>query len=135
MARLSEFEHDIFISYAWVDNQIAEGDLEEKGWVSLFHRYLDVELSKKVGRMNVVKIWRDTRKIQGNQLFDQTIRDAVQGSAVLLALDSTGYLNSKYCQQELECFYQKAQKEPAGLAACDGYRIFHLLLSNIPIPE
>jgi hypothetical protein len=132
MAWVTGFKHDIFISYAWVDNQVAEGDPEEKGWVARFHKELLVELGKKVGRMNVVKIWRDTQQIAGNQLFDRTVHDAVQGSAVFLALDSPGYLASECCGQELQSFFEKSRKDPAGLAVGDKYRIFHLLLNNLP---
>src|ERR1017187_10333166 len=135
MTWVAGFAHDIFISYAWVDNQVAEGRAEENGWVTLFHRHLNVELSKKVGRMNVVGIWRDTREIQGNQLLDRAIREAVQGSAVFLALDSTGFLESEYCRHEIQNFHEKAKNDPAGLVAGDRSRIFHLLLNKIPQSE
>jgi len=130
MAWVSGFEHDVFISYARVDNATAEGD-PQQGWVSQFQRHLNVALCKKIGLLDKLKIWRDTREIQGNQLFDKTIQDAVQGAAVFVALDSHGYQASEYCRRELEWFYKKAQKDAAGLAAGDGYRIFHLLLNNV----
>src|ERR1051326_3032338 len=76
------FKYDVFISYARVDNQIAVGNSEEKGWVSLFHSHLKVALSREVGLLDVVTIWRDTREITGNQLFDSTIQDALDNSAV-----------------------------------------------------
>lgn len=128
---VSGFKHDIFISYARVDNATADSD-PERGWVTQFHRHLEVEVSKKVGRLDTVKIWRDTREIQGNKLFDRTIQEAVQDAAVFVALTSHGYLQSEYCRQELDWFHEKAQKDPAGLAAGDDYRIFNLLLNNIP---
>jgi hypothetical protein len=133
MAWVPGFEHDVFISYARVDNATAEDD-PQQGWVSQFHRHLNIALSKKIGLLDRLKIWRDTREIQGNQLFDKTIQDAVQGAAVFVALDSHGYQASEYCRRELEWFYQKAQKDSAGLAAGDDYRIFHLLLNNVPWP-
>lgn len=74
-------------------------------------------------------------KSAGTSSSTRPFRDAIQSSAVFLALDSPGYLNSEYCQQELEYFYEKAQKAPAGLAAGDDYRIFHLLLNDIPDAE
>ena len=133
MAWVPGFEHDIFISYARVDDLTADPN-PQQGWVSQFERHLDVALSKKVGRLNTVKLWRDTRELRGNQLFDQTIQESIQGSAVFVVLNSQGYLRSDYCRQELECFYQKAQKDRIGLAAGDDYRIFHLLLQNIARP-
>src|SRR5260370_10849045 len=124
------FELDVFISYARVDNATADDDVG-RGWIAQFHRHLDLALCKKAGRLDSFKIWRDTRELQGNQLFDRTIEDAIRGSAVFLALSSHGYMQSEYCKQELGWFYQKAQKEPVGLAAGDHYRIFNLLLNNI----
>jgi hypothetical protein len=134
MGWLPGFEHDIFISYARVDNATAEGD-PASGWVAQFHRRLDVALSKKIGRLDTIKIWRDTREIQGNELFDRTIQDAIRSSAVFVALSSHGYLQSKYCLQELAWFHQKAGEESPGLAAGEHYRIFNVLLNNIPPAE
>jgi TIR domain len=131
MGWVSAFEYDIFISYARVDNATVENNPDE-GWVAQFHKHLEVALSKKVGRLDTVRIWRDRREIQGNQLFDQTIQDAACGSAVFVALSSNGYLQSDYCRQELKWFYQQAQTDPVGLAAGDEYRIFNVLLNNIP---
>lgn len=125
------FANDVLISYARVDNETADGD-PSRGWISQFHRHLEVALSKKIGRLNTVVIWRDIREIRGNQLFDNTIEEAVDGSAVFLALHSHGYLASEYCRQELAAFYNKARREPAGLAVGDQHRIFNLLLNNIP---
>ena len=124
------FEYDVFISYARVDNATVENN-PDKGWVAEFHKHLEVALSKKVGRLHTVKLWRDTREIQGNELFDRTIQDAIRQSAIFLALSSNGYLQSDYCRRELTWFYQHAQTGSIGLAAGDDYRIFNLLLNNI----
>src|SRR5689334_21387678 len=131
MAWVPGFEHDVFISYARVDDLTADPD-PHQGWVSQFHRHLEIALSKKAGRLDAIKIWRDTRQIRGNQLFDQTIEDSIHNSAILVMLASHGYLASDYCRQELDCFYRKAQTDSAGLAAGDEYRIFHVLLNNLP---
>ena len=131
MSWLTGFEFDIFLSYARVDNSTAERD-PERGWVSQFHRHLEVALSKKVGRLDTVRIWRDVRELRGNQLFDKSIQDAIQASAVFVALSSRGYLESEYCRQELQWFFEKGQSTPAGLAVGDDYRIFNILLNNIP---
>src|SRR5262245_16281042 len=99
MAYLPGFEHDIFISYSHVD------DLD--GWVEVFQKQLEVELSRLVGRMNLVRVWRDKRRLQGNQLFDQTIQNAINSSALFIALTSNGYFASHYCRKELLWFREK----------------------------
>jgi hypothetical protein len=134
MAWASGFEHDVFLSYARVDNATVEND-SDRGWVAQFHKHLEVALSKKVGRLNTVRIWRDVRELPGNKLFDQTIKDAIRASAVFVALSSNGYLQSDYCRQELAWFHDNAQSPGLGLAVGDDYRIFNVLLNNIPRPE
>jgi hypothetical protein len=131
MGYLPGFQHDIFISYAHVDNAAAD---EAAGWVTRFREHLDVQLSKRVGRMGAVKIWQDPT-LEGSQLFDKTIEDAVNGAALFIALTSSGYLASDYCQQELRWFHQKASDEPSGLAVGDRLRLFNVLLNNVPFGE
>ena len=87
-----------------------------------------------VGRIGAVKIWQDP-KLEGGQLFDQTIKNAIDTSALFLAFTSTGYLASEYCRQEVKWFCQKAGTQPLGLAVGDRMRIFNLQLNNIPFPD
>src|SRR5215475_4974010 len=129
MAYLSDFDFDIFISYAHVDNLTAVSAAE--GWVAQFHQQLEILLWKRVGRRDSVKIWRDPR-LDGNQLFDNTIRDRIETAALFLALTSAGYLESEYCRQELECFAERARRDAHGLVVDDRLRIFNVLLNNIP---
>jgi hypothetical protein len=124
MAFLSSFEYDIFISYSHVDNL---GD----AWVNHFHEALEIALAQRVGRMGIVTIWRD-RKLQGDQLFDQTIDEALTRAAIFIAITSNGYLESEYCRRELRAFWQKASTEPHGLQIGDRSRIYNVLLGNIP---
>ena len=129
MAFVPNFQYDIFISYAHVDNQLLPGETE--GWITRFQEYLTVYLSRRVGRMGIVKIWRDPN-LDGSELFDNVIEDRIKQSALFLALTSTGYLDSEYCRQELTGFSKKASLEPAGLSAGDRMRILNVLINNIP---
>ena len=131
MGYLPGFQHDIFISYAHVDNAAVDA---ANGWVTQFREHLDLQMSKRVGRMGAVKIWQDPT-LEGSQLFDKTIEDAINSSAIFIALNSSGYLASDYCKQELRLFEAKAGKEPSGLAVGDRLRIFNVLLNNIPFSE
>ncbi|MFP5261107.1 MAG: toll/interleukin-1 receptor domain-containing protein [Blastocatellia bacterium] len=132
MGYLPEFDYDIFISYAHVDDETA--DKGEPGWVAQFREHLEVQLSKRVGRVGAVKIWQDPA-LEGCQLFDQTIRDGINRSALFLALTSAGYLASEYCRQELKWFCSKAGAEAVGLSVGDRMRVFNLLLNNIPYEQ
>ncbi len=127
MAFIPGFEYDIFISYAHVDNLALEGEMK---WVEQFHKQLEIALAKRIGRVGIVKIWRDKR-LEGDQLFDETIQNSVDNSALFLALTSNGYLASDYCKDELQAFHRKAQTEQYGLQIEDRSRIYNVLLNNI----
>ncbi len=130
MSFLPGYEFDIFISYAHVDNIILPG--ENKGWIEQFYQNLNLLLAKRFGRTDIVKIWWDNRKLDGSKLFDKSIEDGLQKSAILICLNSPGYMASEYCQKELTDFHQKIAQEPVGSAIGDRSRIFHVLLNRIP---
>lgn len=130
MAYLQGFEHDVFISYAHIDNRPdREGEL---GWVEQFERALKLRLLKRFGRE--VDVWRDP-ELARSQRFDPVIEAAVRGSAIMLCLVSKSYLVSDYCRQEVAWFAAKAAAEPAGLSIDHHVRVFPLLLYNVPAAE
>jgi hypothetical protein len=132
MAYILGFEHDIFISYAHVDNLVADDEKGEKGWISQFHKQLEIALAQRIGRMGLVKIWRD-KKLEGDHLFDQTIAQGLEKSALFVAILSNGYLASQYCcDKELRRFHQKANTEDYGLQIGDRNRIYAALINNLP---
>jgi len=132
MAYVPNFEYDIFISYAHVDNLPTPG--ESKGWITTFEEFLAVFLSRRVGKFGIVKIWRDPT-LDGSQLFDTTIQNRIKQSALFLAFTSTGYLTSDYCRQELAWFHQNAVTNNVGVNVGDRMRVLNVLLNNIPYKE
>ena len=107
MAYLPNFAHDVFISYAH-DDDIPRWDKED-GWVTNFidalGRQLPSHLSREDGlnRKNL-EIWKDTRTIEGADFYDDKIKRAVRGSAVMIAVMSKSYFESTYCADELKTF-------------------------------
>jgi len=132
MAYVPNFEYDIFISYAHVDNLTTP--TESEGWISTFQKCLAVLLSQRVGRMGTIKIWRDP-SLDGSELFDTTIQNRINRSALFLAFTSTGYLSSDYCRQELEWFYQNAATNNVGINVGERMRVLNVLLNNVPHQE
>jgi hypothetical protein len=127
MAYLKDYEHDVFISYAHIDNRPdREG---ERGWVESFERALKLRLLKRFGRE--VGVWRDP-ELARSQRFDPVIEAAVRGSAIIVSLISESYLASDYCKQELQWFAEKTAQEPTGPTVGHHVRVFPLLLYNIP---
>ncbi len=55
--------------------------------------------------MGEVKIWWDNKRLDGSKLFDESIKEGIEKSAVIVCLTSPAYLNSDYCCKELELFY------------------------------
>jgi hypothetical protein len=133
MAFISGFKYDIFISYAHVDN-IAFSEKKE-GWIEQFYKILDLMLAQRFGRTDVVKIWWDSRNLDGSVIFDDSIKNGINDSAIMICLNSPGYMASPYCKKELDCFYTRVQKEKPGLKVGDRSRIFNVLLNNIPFGE
>lgn len=70
MAYVPGFEHDIFISYAHVDNTPVEEDKD--GWVTKLHASLLALIPQKIGRAEGFTIWRDL-KLSGNDEFADTL--------------------------------------------------------------
>ncbi len=128
MSFTKTFQHDIFLSYARVDN-LSLSDSE--GWVDIFTKALEYAIARKVGKSKLVKIWRDTREIDGSQLFDETIEKAIRDSAIILCLISPGYTKSDYCKKELSEFHRKSSEEDMGLHIEDRNRIFYLRLDKV----
>lgn len=133
MALIPGYEYDIFISYAHVDNAKFPGQTE--GWIEQFYTNLNLLLAKRFGRMDMVKIWWDSKKLDGSTVFDDTIAEGIEKSAIMICLNSPGYLASSYCKQELDLFYKKAAGEKTGLKIADRSRILNVLLNNIPFNE
>ena len=131
MAYLAEFENDLFISYARLNNQ--PGDDGAEGWVSRFHARLESELSQLTGRN--LKIWRDTADLERNQLFDVTIKRAVEGAALLVVINSLSWQASAYCQEEARWFDERARQDGWGIAIGDRKRAFNVRINNVPYTE
>lgn len=133
MAFVKGYEYDIFISYAHVDNISFpnQGD----GWIKQFYQNLNLMLAKRFGRMDMVKIWWDSKKLDGSVLFDDSIAEGIKKSAIMICLNSPGYAASDYCKKELQLFHEKALKEKYGLKVGDQARILHVLMNNIPFKE
>jgi limonene-1,2-epoxide hydrolase len=131
MAYLSPFKYDIFISYAHVNDQLPPDGGPR--WVTFFEQYLNDALAQEFGRNGAVAVWRDMRKMGGNTYFDDAIKDAINDSAIFMALLSNGYVSQEsYCPRELEWFYSKAERDDYGVRIGHLSRLFNIRLQNIP---
>ena len=73
--------NDIFISYAHMDDQALDED--QKGWITKFHRVLQVKLGQLMGEP--AKIWRD-EKLTGNDVYDDKIVNEFKTAKVMISV-------------------------------------------------
>ena len=99
MAYIRDYEHDVFVSYAHLDN---ESGGEQPGWVTNFVQDLGKEVRQRLGTKDLT-IWID-KKLSGNLPLTPEIMEAVRRSATLLVVMSPAYLNSQWCARERNSF-------------------------------
>jgi hypothetical protein len=126
------FTHDLFVSYAHLNNRPLS--TEDRGWVTEFVETLRNLLEQQSRDFT---LWEDKRLVSG-ELWDETIPEAVQSSAVLLVVFSPSWIDSSYCRKELELF--RGQRHPAfGWQVRDSGRAFSriqgLVLQNVPLEQ
>src|SRR2546430_17662985 len=118
MGHVTSFKHDIFISYAHIDDTpLMEG---EEGWVSKFHQSLEALVKQILG--DAPNIWRDP-KLQGNDYFSDKLVGALPDTALLVSILSPRYVKSEWCLRELETFLRDAESK-GSVRVGDKSRIF-----------
>lgn len=105
MAYVPNFDWDIFISYAHVDN---DTDMNGKRWVEQFHKFLKKQLARQFGRIDYVSIWWDDR-LGPTDIIKASIIDACKRSALLICITSPGYVESGWCKDEYKIFCEANQ--------------------------
>jgi hypothetical protein len=122
------FEYDIFISYAHIDDLSPTG--EEEGWIDLLHKRLSVLLAQALGYE--LKIWRDGHNLQGNDELDGALCAGVTRSLLLVPVISPRYVQSDWCNREMEAFHAG---EPPTSAAAPTFRRRVFKVVKTPLPE
>lgn len=101
---ISGYQHDVFVSYAHVDNEPLVG--ADKGWVTTLITELKKLLGQKLGRADAYSLWMDY-KLRGNQPVTPDIDAQLKSTATFLLILSPGYLASKWCVLEYTTFLQQ----------------------------
>lgn len=95
------FKHDVFISYAHVDD-VPPASVDT-GWVTTLARELRRLLSEQLGRSDNHSVWMDYN-LAGNDPITPVILDELTSSATLVIFLSEGYLSSPWCIREADAF-------------------------------
>jgi hypothetical protein len=101
MVYVPGYQHDIFVSYAHVDDVPFSG--ADKGWVTTFISNLKNELGRQLGRTDAYSLWMDY-ELRGNQPVTPDIDKQLNNTAILLLILSRGYQASSWCQLEMNTF-------------------------------
>jgi hypothetical protein len=117
------YKYDIFVSYAYVDNQPLPNI--NHGWVTTLILSLKNLLAQKLGRLDAFSLWMNDQS-PGNQAITQDIDERLTQSATLVFIASRGYLASHWCRLEFHTFLRQA--------GVDSGRLFMVELEMLP-PE
>ena len=101
---IPNYQHDIFVSYAHVDNQPFA--CENKGWVTTLIKDLKNYLGKKLGGSDVYSLWLDD-ELRGNTAITPHTIEQLENAATLILILSPGYLASDWCNLVLNAFLSK----------------------------
>jgi hypothetical protein len=123
------FDLDAFVSYAHLDDAaLVEG---QKGWVAQLHRALEIRVGMFLGKSP--HIWRDP-KLQGNDVFAETLIDLLKRVAVLVSVVSPRYVRSEWTRRELNEFVKCAEQQRT-LSVRHKSRIFKVLKTPVPLDQ
>src|SRR4051812_38332091 len=122
-----QFERDIFISYAHIDDESLIAD--KKGWVTEFHRALEIRLGQLMGYKPV--IWRDPA-LQGSHIFDKEIVDQFSKVAIMISILTPRYIKSDWCQREVREFHQICQ-QTSGFIINNKARVFKVIKTPVSL--
>jgi TIR domain len=101
MAYVPDYDHDVFVSYAHLDDQ------GESAWVTNLVRHLDTEVRQRLGTKDL-RIWID-HNVDGNRPLTPDIMQAIRRSATLFVIMSPSYIASEWCVSERNAFLSFAR--------------------------
>src|SRR5262245_31681187 len=97
----------VFLSYCHRDDE--PYGPQNRRWVAEFEKALRESIGQRVGPGRV-EVWRDNRRLAGNELFDPQIEAQLSDSAVLITVLSQHYIGSDYCKKEFRSFGRQKLK-------------------------
>ena len=95
----SPAESDVYLSYAGIDDQFFTG--ADEGWISRFHRNLQVRLQQLTGRE--IKIFQPARTAGNDELENPLLNEIPQAKS-FLSVVSPPFASSAVCSNEVEAF-------------------------------
>ena len=94
----------IFLSYCHRDDE--PYGPQNRRWVEEFEKALRESIGQRIGPGRI-ELWRDKRRLAGNELFDEQIELQLDRSTIFVTVLSQHYLSSAYCRKEFQTFGQR----------------------------
>lgn len=120
------FQNDVFVSY----RRVANGNPDH--WVDQFCAALRNNLIEMLGRD--VTIWRDVEQLRIADIWRKELWEAIDDSAIFLALFSASYFESDECRREFDRFRESIKKKDAASALRKLFPVYKQPLNAIPAP-
>ena len=125
MPPYTSYAHDIFLSYAHVDDAPLLGNI---GWVTHLVDALEKTVAMKLGCSDCFDLWMDRRSEAHRLRVLSELKTRVESSAVFVLIASPGYLASKWCLKEWQIFRERLGLEPNG----EMRRVFVIEITELP---
>jgi hypothetical protein len=124
-----DFNIDVYISFAALDNtELVEG---HSGWITNFHRALQIRLGQLIGAEPVIS--RDPKR-RGTDSSAGKLIDQMQRVAVFVSVVSPRYVKSEAARKEWVEF-RKAVEQQSGDHRSDNARVFKILKKPVPLEK
>ena len=119
MGYLTNFEDDVFISYAHNDDDAYAQ--EASGWVTGLHQDLQQRVRNYLG--TDAQFWRDSA-IRKNDEFTNKIFNRLVKTATFLSVLTPSFIHSEWCTREVQAFAGHAEDNLGMLIDGERSRIF-----------
>jgi hypothetical protein len=113
---MTQFSHDVFLSYAREDNRrVAVGEGEETlGWVDAFRGFLERRHQEWTGRP--LRVFLDRNDIKNGQDWEHRLFSDLRRSRLMIAFLSPAYLKSEYCRLEWDTYVRHEHSSARGFS-------------------
>jgi hypothetical protein len=121
------YKHDIFVSYAHVDDLTDRKD--DLGWVKTLVERLKIRLAQLLGRQDNFSLWLDDQLAHHVNITPEILGTIAQ-TATLIVIYSPAYLLSPWCGRERERFLKLVQERRG-----DNARVFLVERDKVELEE
>ena len=107
-------ESDVYLSFAPVDDQPLSA--ERKGWITQFHRNLEIRVEQLTGRQ--VRVFRPPRQLASDEPNTEMLAE-LPGVKAMVSVLSPPFVHSSGCLREVEAFWESNARD--GRLYVDGH--------------